>query len=208
MYSNDNSVFAAEHAAYAWRSRWISLSRRARYLRVAALMITLFGLSRLVLPFRGAVRSFVGGWMDCGVALRTIFRDSVYVCHQYAMGRLYESLFLLFIVTLLLFASDIRRKLRFLGVVTVGASLALLLLPARSAPGFNPCRPAIFYLVARDPLFPSSIAPSVDIACNAALTSHVFLTAGVAGAGLVILATDAERRRRRSKRLEARGEMP
>lgn len=146
------------------------------------------------------------GRQDCGVPLQTLFRMPGDACGDRAMFRAVEAAIVAGIGITLLAFSGIRRRLRFLGVVLLGASPFLMMFrtsEGRIADGIQyACGSAIGDLFRRGytEITVNGATTTLDPWCRDVALDRFFITLGVATLGVLLLGFAALRQYRAGNR--------
>lgn len=184
-----------------------SKRNRSIWLRWIGALALSASIALLVVPVSfGWSTFFASGRTDCGVPLQALFLTPADACGHRAMFRAAAAATVAGIGVALLAFSGIRRRLRFLGAVVLGASPFLMMFrtsEGRIVDGFQyTCGSAIADLFRRGyrEISVGSRTTPLDPWCGDLALNRFFITLGVATVGVLLLSFAALRRYRAGER--------
>jgi hypothetical protein len=213
MDREGDSILTAEAFGSEPPGGLASGSRRRRHHRwffVIGAVLVAGSIALLIAPATGSTNT-LGGRGDCGVPLQTLFDEpGGRLCTRQGERRVEMSAVVAGIGVALLALSRVRRPLRFLGLVLVGASIYPMMWSIRpSAPLEGPgagqtvvyaCGTAIGDLTRKgysQITYATGGEFGVAKACGDMAENRLYISLGIAGAGVLLLSFEAIRRRRR-----------
>jgi hypothetical protein len=173
-------------------------------LRVLGILTLVLSVAMLIVPTSYGWLEGRPGTSACGVPLQALFNPPGYGCTSAAYTQAAKSAVVAVVGVGILAFSGIRRRLRFLGLAAIGLSPFPMLFSSNEfqpvmGDGFAEiCGSAIGDLVRRGYTsvgFQGGEGP-LSPACGDRALSRLYLTLGMAGVGVIILAVEAIRRRK------------